>query len=112
MKTDFSGLRAWMIQRLTALYLAVFTLWFGARLLVAPPADHAAWAAFMAEPSTRTMVTLFFLALMAHAWVGVRDILIDYVKPVGLRFALLVTVGFAIAWQLVWLMDILYGGGA
>lgn len=111
MKTDFSGLRAWMMQRLTALYLAVFTVWFGGRMVFAPPGDHAAWSAWLAEPTTKTMVTLFFLALMAHAWVGVRDILIDYVKPVGLRFALLVAVAFAIAWQLVRLMDILYGGG-
>jgi succinate dehydrogenase / fumarate reductase membrane anchor subunit len=52
---------------------------------------------------------LFFLALLYHAWVGVRDIIMDYVKPTGIRLALQTLVGTALVFYLVWSVSILWG---
>ncbi len=52
---------------------------------------------------------LFFLALLYHAWVGVRDIVMDYIKPTGLRLALQFLVGAALVFYLVWSVSILWG---
>ena len=53
-----------------------------------------------------TFVTI--LSLLYHAWVGIRDIWMDYIKPVGLRLALQVAVILAIAGYLGWLVQILW----
>ena len=98
MKTDNAGLRAWMLQRLSAVYLILFVLLFGGRLLWAPPVDHAEWTGWLARPGVATAVILAWLALAVHAWIGVRDIAMDYVKPTAVRFTLLVAVAFGLLW--------------
>ena len=57
----------------------------------------------------RLATMLFFLALLYHAWVGVRDIVMDYVKPTGLRLALQTLAGTALVFYLVWSVSILWG---
>jgi succinate dehydrogenase / fumarate reductase membrane anchor subunit len=37
------------------------------------------------------LVFLFVVSVLIHAWIGVRDILMDYVKPTGLRLAFQIT---------------------
>ena len=55
------------------------------------------------------VATLLFAASLAwHMWVGVRDILMDYVKPAGLRLALEVGVLLAVAGYLGWTIQILW----
>jgi len=87
-----SGLRAWAVQRVSAVLLLGFVLWFAARLLLAPPDSYDQWRALVAHPTAEIALTIFFAALLAHAWVGVRDIVLDYVRWRPLRAAILVGV--------------------
>ena len=50
--------------------------------------SYEAWSGMFAGGFMRFMTFLFFLALFYHAWVGIRDIYMDYIKPVGIRLAL------------------------
>lgn len=81
-----------MVQRASAVYLAVYTPYLIAMLLFAPPADVAAWRAWVGAPFNAMLFWLFGMALLGHAWVGTRDILMDYVRPLWLRLILLVLV--------------------
>ena len=103
------GLSAWLLQRLTAVVMAAYTVFLLALLLWCPPASHADWKALFAGSFVRLATMLFFLALLYHAWVGVRDIIMDYVKPTGLRLGLQALVGAALAFYLVWSVSILWG---
>jgi succinate dehydrogenase / fumarate reductase membrane anchor subunit len=103
------GLTAWLLQRLTAVVMIAYTLLLGAILLAAPPATYADWKGLFAGPFVRLATMLFFLALLYHAWVGVRDIIMDYVKPTGIRLALQLLAGTALVFYLVWSVSILWG---
>ena len=103
------GLNAWLLQRLTAVVMAAYTVFMLALALWCPPADWAAWKALFSGSFTRPATMLFCLALLYHAWVGVRDIIMDYVKPAGLRLALQALVGTALLFDLVWSVSILWG---
>lgn len=102
------GLLDWLLQRLTAVAMAAYTLVLGALVLWCPPASHADWKALFSGAFIRPLTMLFVLAALYHAWVGVRDILMDYVKPAGLRLALQVGVLLVIAGYLGWLVQILW----
>jgi succinate dehydrogenase membrane anchor subunit len=80
-----TGLRAWLVQRATAVYLLGFILFFIAHFLFAAPADYAAWRTFVAQGFVSLLVVTAFVALLLHAWIGLRDVMLDYVKPVVLR---------------------------
>lgn len=84
-----SGLKAWLVQRLTAVYLGLFGLYLAFYFAFARPQDHAQLAAWASSPWVAVGLMVFIPLLLAHAWVGIRDVLIDYVKPIGLRVGLL-----------------------
>ncbi len=83
------GLKAWLIQRLSAVYLGLFGLYLVLYFSFAPPQDHAQLVAWARSPLVALGLLVFIPLLLAHAWVGIRDVLIDYVKPIGPRIGLL-----------------------
>jgi succinate dehydrogenase / fumarate reductase membrane anchor subunit len=104
------GTGDWLLQRFTGLFMAVYTIAMLACILWQPPRSHAALAALFDGTLVRLATTLFFMALAYHAWVGMRDILMDYAKPTGVRLALEVAVGGVLIAYLVWSAAILWGG--
>jgi succinate dehydrogenase / fumarate reductase membrane anchor subunit len=81
------GPRDFLAQRVTALIMAVYVLVFMAVLLVRSPASHEEWRAMFSPQWVRLATLVFFLSLFWHAWIGMRDIFMDYIKPTGLRLA-------------------------
>jgi len=102
------GFRDWLAQRVTAVVMALYTVYLLARVLLLPSHDNAAWQSLMSGGFTKFVTFLFALALFYHAWVGVRDIWMDYVKQISIRLTLhvltlLVLIGYA-GWvaQILW----------
>jgi succinate dehydrogenase / fumarate reductase, membrane anchor subunit len=105
-----SGLRAWLLQRLTALVmLTLLTLLSCALLVLAidPPRTHAHWRALMHRPEVGLATGVFFAALLLHAWVGVRDVVMDYAHQPWLRVASLTALLVAEAAMAWWLLRVL-----
>ena len=103
------GLGDWLLQRLTAVVMALYTVGFVACLLMGPPAGYADWKALFSGAFVRLATMFFLAALLYHAWVGMRDIVMDYVKPTGIRLGLQTIIGGALAFQLIWAASILWG---
>ena len=89
------GLKDWIIQRATAVIMAVYSVIIAAVLLIARPSTFEAWQGIFANGVIKFLTFLFFVSLFYHAWIGIRDIWMDYVKPVGMKLALQV---FTIVW--------------
>ncbi|WP_457675661.1 succinate dehydrogenase, hydrophobic membrane anchor protein [Thiolapillus sp.] len=110
MSRQLSGFRAWMWQRVSAIYLALYIAWVLLRLMVAPPVDHQALGNWLGGLGMWLATAAFMLLLLLHAWVGVRDVVLDYVKPAALRLAVLAAVlAFLLAcglWALVILVTV------
>jgi succinate dehydrogenase / fumarate reductase, membrane anchor subunit len=83
------GLRDWLMQRVTAALMAFFTLLVLLQVLfTSGPVTYEVWAGIFAAQWMKALTFVVFIALAWHAWVGMRDIWMDYIKPVGLRLAL------------------------
>lgn len=91
------GLRDWLAQRITAVLMALFTLALLAQVLMPGALGYDRWAAIFSQQWMKVLTFVTILSLTYHAWVGVRDIWMDYIKPVGIRLALQV---FSIVWLL------------
>ena len=101
-------MRDWLAQRITAAIMAVYSVILLAVLVSSAPITYVVWKALFAQGWMRVATLLFAASLGWHAWVGVRDILMDYVKPTGLRLALQVAVLLTIAGYLAWTVQILW----
>ena len=102
------GLRDWLAQRVTAAIMAVYTVILLVVLLNGAPLSYPVWKELFAHGWMRVATLLFAASLGWHAWVGMRDVLMDYVKPAGARLTLEVAVLVAIAGYLGWTVQILW----
>jgi succinate dehydrogenase / fumarate reductase membrane anchor subunit len=92
------GLRDWLAQRVTAALMAAFTLVVLAQVIfTSGPIGYDEWAGIFASQWMKFLTFTTILCLLYHAWVGIRDIWMDYIKPLGLRIVLHVA-------SLVWLI--------
>ena len=102
------GTRDWLAQRITAAIMAVYTVVALFVLAAKSPLTYEAWRELFAQGWMRIATLLFAVSLAWHAWVGVRDILMDYVKPDGLRLSLQVFFILLLAGYLGWTVQILW----
>lgn len=102
------GLRDWLAQRVSAALLALYTLLLAVVLGTLPGLDYWHWKALWQLPVMRYMTVVVLLGLYYHAWVGVRDIIMDYVKDAGLRLVLYVIVIAALVGYTAWTVEILW----
>jgi succinate dehydrogenase / fumarate reductase membrane anchor subunit len=90
------GLRDWLVQRVSAAVMALFTLVLLVQVLTSTgPIGYNEWAGIFAAQWMKFLTFSVVIALIWHVWIGIRDIWMDYVKPVGLRLALHV---FTLVW--------------
>ena len=102
------GLRDWLAQRVTAVIMAVYSVIVVFVLLTGKPITYGVWRDLFAQGWMRVATLLFAASLAGHAWVGMRDILMDYIKPDGLRLSLQVGTLLVIAAYLGWAIQILW----
>ena len=102
------GMRDWLAQRVSAVLMALYTLMLLAYLLTHPPTTYAAWKELFSHDAMRIFTLLFFLSLYYHAWVGMRDILMDYARPTGLRLVLEIAVLLVLVGFTIWTVSILW----
>jgi succinate dehydrogenase / fumarate reductase membrane anchor subunit len=107
MKAVASGTRAWLLQRLTAVYMLVFLVFTLARCAVDPPGSYEVWRNWIGTVGMRVATALFFVGLVLHAWVGLRDIAMDYVHVPALRIAALALVSAGLAAFAAWMIFVL-----
>ena len=89
------GLRDWLSQRITAVLMALFTLAVIVQVLLPGEMGYDKWAGIFSRQWMKLLSFVVIVSLLVHVWVGMRDIWMDYVKPVGARLAAQV---FTIVW--------------
>ncbi len=103
------GLRDWLAQRITATLMALFTLLVLLQLIFSSgPIGYDTWAGIFNPQWMRALTFTVILALTYHVWVGMRDIWMDYIKPVGIRLGLQI---FTMVWLLScmgWAVQVLW----
>lgn len=102
------GLKDWLGQRVTAVVMAVYTLIFAACALSMGELTYENWRAVFSGGFMRFATFLFFASLMFHAWVGVRDIYMDYIKPTGVRVLLHSITALVLIGYLGWAAQVLW----
>lgn len=108
MNSGFTGLAAWWVQRVSAAGMLLIVLFLLASFALEPIRAYPEWKAWVGRPGNSIALAGLFGALLAHMWVGLRDVLLDYARPPGLQRVLLgavatglVALGGWVLWILV-----------
>jgi succinate dehydrogenase / fumarate reductase membrane anchor subunit len=102
------GLRDWLVQRVTAVVMALYSVLLLFIVVFHRPGNYGAWKALFSEQWVRLASLLFLLSVFWHAWIGVRDILMDYVHATGVRLVLQVGVILLLVAYALWSVQILW----
>jgi succinate dehydrogenase / fumarate reductase membrane anchor subunit len=89
------GLRDWLAQRVTAVLMALFTVVLVAQVLFGAKLGYDRWSAIFSAQWMKVLAFVTLLSLLYHVWIGMRDVWMDYVKPVGIKLVLQV---FTLTW--------------
>ena len=90
------GVGDWLVQRATAIVMAVFTLaLILAVIFTSGPLTYASWSGIFAATWMKFLTFATVISICWHAWIGVRNVFMDYINPVGIRLALQL---FAAVW--------------
>ncbi len=103
------GLRDWVVQRVTAVIMAIYIVLLTGYVLLHPNMGYADWNVLFSYSIVRAFTLLFLLAMYYHAWVGVREIVMDYVKSAPLRLSIYVLVIASLVLCVIWAVQILWG---
>ena len=102
------GLRDWLAQRVTAVIMVVYTALILSVVAGLPKMDYWQWKVLWQAPVVKFATLLFMVSLLFHAWVGVRNIFMDYIKDPALRLTLYVLTMGALFWYGVLSVQILW----
>jgi succinate dehydrogenase / fumarate reductase, membrane anchor subunit len=102
------GLRDWLAQRVTAVLIALFTIVLMAQVLFGAKLGYERWSAIFSSQWMKALTFVVIVAMLVHAWVGMRDIWMDYIKPVAVKLVLQV---FTLVWLVAcagWAVQVLW----
>jgi len=88
--------------------MALFTIVLLAQLLMPGELGYDRWAGIFSQQWMKVVTFALIISLAYHAWVGMRDIWMDYVQPVGIRLALHL---FTLVWLVAcagWAVQVLW----
>ncbi|MFZ1852844.1 MAG: succinate dehydrogenase, hydrophobic membrane anchor protein [Nitrosomonas sp.] len=107
------GLKDWLIQRITAVLMVLYVIFIVILLLTTagPYSDYTAWKNLFNHQWMRFATLIFFICLFWHAWIGIRNILMDYVHATAVRLTLQILVIVSLLFYTVWTADILWNTG-
>lgn len=104
-----NGLKDWLIQRVTAIYFAAYSLFLLGFLVVHPHLDYSRWHALFHATwfQVASMVALVVLSL--HTWVGIWTVTTDYLKCTIIRLSVQMFVVLWLLGQFIWGLMIVWG---
>ena len=102
------GFLPWLLQRLTAVYMLIFIPSILFTLLIEMPWNYEKWNSLLNNTVLQFSLLLFVWALLFHTWVGLRDVIIDYIHPTALRLTALTFVVLFLLIHAVWILKILW----
>jgi succinate dehydrogenase / fumarate reductase membrane anchor subunit len=102
------GVRDWLAQRVTGIVMAIFTIVLLVSFLGGQNFSYEGWAGLFARQWFKLFTLVTFLGLYYHVWVGVRDIWMDYIKPVGIRLTLMIATVIWLVGCAAWTVQILW----
>lgn len=89
---NHQGLTQWLIQRVSAMVMGIYTIGLLIYLVMHSPIDYTEWHSLFSCGWMKLATILVIASLLFHAWVGMWTVFTDYIKPFVLRFVLQVIV--------------------
>ena len=83
-----NGVHDWLLLRASAIVITLYILYILGFVAIVPDITYEVWRSFFASHITKVFTLLTLLSILAHAWIGLWQVLTDYIKPLAVRLVL------------------------
>jgi len=104
-----NGLKDWLIQRITAVYFALYVSFLFIFFICHPQLNFDQWHGLFANILFQIATVLGFLSLSLHTWIGIWTVTTDYIKCTSLRISVQLLVIIWLLSQFIWSLAIVWG---
>lgn len=98
-----NGVHEWLLVRASAIVICLYIIYLLGFILIADTLTYDVWRGFFATPMTKVFTLLTLFSILVHTWIGMWQVLTDYIKPLALRLLL------QLAIVIVLMVYLLYG---
>jgi succinate dehydrogenase / fumarate reductase membrane anchor subunit len=102
------GLKDWLVQRVTAVLMVIYLIVLAGVLFVIAPQEYQGWKSIFSHQGMRVATFVFLMGMFWHAWIGVRNVLMDYVHSTAVRLTVQIAVITVLLFYWVWAAEILW----
>ena len=103
-----SGLRDWLVQRVSAVIIGLYVLCILGYLLAHPHIDFHCWKRLFAHLSMRIFTLLTLFSILVHTWIGMWTVFTDYIRLSALRLILTTLLILLLFGYLFWGFEIVF----
>lgn len=103
------GLRDWLVQRVTAIIIAVYSFFILGFIILHPQMQYDEWQMLYSNTTVKIFSFLVLFSMLLHAWIGMWTVFTDYIKSYVVRLLIQVLVAILFFWCLIYGAVILWG---
>lgn len=104
-----NGLQDWLLQRISAVILTLYTILLIVIWCYVPEGNMHAWKQIFSMGWMRYFTLFALLALIVHAWIGLWTVTTDYLKETWARLTTQIIIYATLLLYLIWGIQILWG---
>ena len=97
-----NGLKDWLLQRISAIYLLLYSLIFFGFLIQQTPLQYHAWSAWCHNTWMQVGSIFALISLLTHAWIGLWTVTTDYIQHTALRLSVQFLIFSCLLGELIW----------
>ncbi|NHB93820.1 succinate dehydrogenase membrane anchor subunit [Photorhabdus cinerea] len=104
-----TGIHDWLLLRASAIIIVLYVIYILGFVAVTSDITYEVWRGFFSSSITKVSTVLALFSILAHAWIGMWQVLTDYVKPLALRLVLQLAIVVALMAYLIYGTIVVWG---
>lgn len=83
-----NGIHDWLLVRASAILIALYIIYLLGFVVMTDTLTYDVWRSFFASSFTKVFTLLTLFSILVHGWIGMWQVLTDYVKALAPRLLL------------------------
>ncbi|RZK08357.1 MAG: succinate dehydrogenase membrane anchor subunit [Pantoea sp.] len=104
-----NGIQDWLLLRATAILITLYIVYILGFVVMTDTLTYDMWRGFFASAFTKVFTLLTLFSILIHGWIGMWQVLTDYVKSLPTRLLLQFVIVVALLWYAIYGFVVVWG---
>ncbi|MXP67537.1 succinate dehydrogenase membrane anchor subunit [Pantoea sp. Aalb] len=91
-----NGIHDWLLVRVSAIIMLLYTIYIIGFITITDKITYEIWYSLFSSFFTKFFTLLTLISILIHGWIGIWQVLTDYVKKLSIRLLLQIIIVIAL----------------